>query len=196
VICMSEPSPLGAVLSGQRPLLDDVEGRLTLFDVIEEACVPGKIREDLADQLARAIHGAYLDNQAARGDSPLSMRPWEELPEQLKQSNLEQAAHIGTKLDMIDCVVVPESAATPEFAFTDDEIELLAQAEHRRWAQERQALGYVYGPERTGNTHPDLVGWENLSAGAREKDRDTIRELPAILHEAGFQILRLPARSA
>ena len=198
VICMSEPSPLGAVLSGLRPLLDDVEGRLTLFDVIEEACVPGKIREDLVDQLARAIHRAYLDNQAARGDSPLSnqsMRPWEELPDQLKQSNLEQAAHIGTKLDMIDCVVVPESAATADFAFTDDEIELLAQAEHRRWAQERQARGYVYGPERTGDQHPDLVDWEDLSAGAREKDRDAIRELPAILHQAGFQILRLPARS-
>jgi hypothetical protein len=199
VICMSEPSPLGAVLSGQLPLLDKVEGRLTVFDVIEEACVPGKIREDLADQLARAIHRAYVDNQAARGDSPLSnqsMRPWEELPDQLKQSNLEQAAHIGTKLAMIDCVVVPESAVTNGFAFTDDEIELLAQAEHQRWAQERRARGYVYGPARTGNTHPDLVDWEQLSAGAREKDRDAIRELPAILHEAGFQILRLPARPA
>jgi hypothetical protein len=73
------------------------------------------------------------------------MRPWEELPEQLKQSNLEQAAHIGTKLDMIDCVVVPESATTADFAFTDDDIELLSQAEHRRWAQERQARGDAYG---------------------------------------------------
>ena len=199
VICMSEPSPLGAVLSGQRPLLDDVEGRLTVFDVIEEACVPDKIREDLTDQLARAIHRAYLKNQAARGDTPLtnkSMRPWEELPELFKQSNLENAAHLGTKLDMIDCVVVPESATTTDFAFTDDEIELLAQAEHQRWTLERQARGYVYGPERTDSTHPDLVDWEQLSAGAREKDRDTIRDLPAILHEAGFQILRLPARSA
>lgn len=198
VICMSEPSPLGAVLSGQRPLLDDVAGRLTVFDVIEEACVPEKIRQDLADQLARAIHRGYVDNGAARGDSPRlnqSMRPWEELPDDLKQANLEQAAHIGIKLDMIDCVVVPEAATTPDFAFTDAEIELLAQVEHRRWAQERQARGYVHGPDRVGNQHPDLVDWQDLSNSAREKDRDTIRELPAILREAGFQILRLPRRS-
>jgi hypothetical protein len=198
VICMAEPSPLGAVLSGQGALLDDVEGRLAVFDVIEEACVPDKIREDLADQLARAIHRAYVENQAAQGASRVSnqsMRPWEELPDYLKESNLEQAAHIGIKLSMIDCVVVPESASAPDFAFTGAEIELLAQAEHARWVQERQARGYVYGPERTGNQHPDLADWEHLSAGAREKDRDAIRELPAILHEAGFQILRLPARS-
>src|SRR6202011_1330135 len=56
VICMSQSSPFGAVLTGQKALLDDVEGRLTVFEVVEEACVPGKIREDLADQLARAIH--------------------------------------------------------------------------------------------------------------------------------------------
>jgi hypothetical protein len=80
--------------------------------------VPGRIREDLADQLARAIHQAYLKNRAGHGDSSRlnqSMRPWEELPDDLRQANLAQAAHIGTKLDAIDCAVVPESAA-PQFS--------------------------------------------------------------------------------
>ena len=98
-----------------------------------------KDREDLADQLARAIHQAYVRNCEAHGDSPLvnhSMRPWEELSDDLKQSNLEQAAHIGTKLDAIGCVVVPESATTPHFAFSDTEIELLAKMEHRRWVDD------------------------------------------------------------
>jgi Holliday junction resolvase len=40
-----------------------------------------------------------------------------------------------------------------------------------------------------------LVDWEYLSESAREKDRDAIRELPQILRQAGFQILRLPPRS-
>ncbi len=198
VICMSEPSPFGAVLTGQKALLDDVEGRLTVFGVTEEACVPGRIREDLADQLARAIHQAYVASRAARGDSPRlnqSMRPWDELPDDLKQSNLAQAAHIGTKLDAIGCVVVPESATAPNFAFSDAEIELLAEMEHRRWVQERQAEGYVPGPNREGKQHPDLVDWQYLSASAREKDRDAIRELPVILRQAGFQILRLPPKS-
>ncbi len=195
VICMSEPSPFGAVLGTQGALLDDPEGRLTVFGVIEEACVPGRIREDLADQLARAIHQAYVRNCEAHGDSPLvnhSMRPWEELSDDLKQSNLEQAAHIGTKLDAIGCVVVPESATTPHFAFSDTEIELLAKMERRRWVDERKGRGFVYGPVREGNQHPDLVDWQYLSESAQNKDRDAIRELPVILWQAGFQILRLP----
>jgi len=198
VICMSEPSPFGAVLGTRGALLDDPEGRLTVFEVIEEACVPGRIREDLVDQLARAIHQAYLRNCEARGDSPLvnrSMRPWEELTDDLKQSNLEQAAHIGTKLDAIGCVVVPESAAIPHFAFSDTEIELLAKMEHQRWVDERKGRGIVYGPTREGNQHPDLVDWQYLSERAQDKDRDAIRELPMILWQAGFQILRLPPRS-
>jgi hypothetical protein len=124
------------------------------------------------------------------------MRPWEELPDDLRQANLAQAAHIGTKLDAIDCVVVPESGTAPDFAFSEAEIELLAEMEHRRWAQERQAQGYVYGPNREGKQHPDLVDWQYLSENARDKDRDAIRELPGILRQAGFQILRLPPRSA
>jgi TrkA-N domain len=197
VICMSEPSPFGAVLSTQQALLG-AEGRLTVFEVIEEACVPERIREDLADQLARAIHRAYVKNCEARGDSPRlnhSMRPWEDLPDHLKQSNLAQAADIGAKLDAIDCIVVPESATIPDFAFSEPEISLLAEMEHLRWVQERKGQGFVYGPIREGNQHPDLVDWQYLSESAQAKDRDAIGELPMILWQAGFQILRLPPQS-
>jgi RyR domain len=179
--------------------MSTVGGRLTTIEVIREACVPAEIGEDLAEQLARAIHQAYLDNSAARGDSPLhnpSMRPWDELPEDLRRSNLAQAADIGAKLDAIGCAVVPESAAAPDFAFTEAEIELLARMEHERWVQERQARGHVYGPKREGKQHPDLVDWQHLSEDARDKDRDAVRELPAILRRAGFQIVRRSSRPA
>jgi hypothetical protein len=73
-------------------------------------------------------------------------------------------------------------------------VEKLAQMEHVRWMQERTAAGKVYGPRREGNQHPDLVDWQYLSETARDKDRDAIRELPAILGEAGFQIIRVPKR--
>ena len=199
VIRMSEPSPFGAVLGRQQAMLDDAEGRLTIFEVIEEACVPKRIREDLADQLARAIHQAYVKNCEARGESPLvnpSMKRWEDLLDHLRQANLAQAADIGIKLSTIGCVVVPESATNPHFAFSDAEIELLAQLEHRRWMDERKGQGIVYGPVREGNQHPDLVDWQYLSEIAKGKDRDAIRELPMILWRAGFQILRLPPRSS
>jgi voltage-gated potassium channel Kch len=199
VICLHEPSPFGGVLTGQRAVLDDERGRLAVFGVVEEGCVPGRIREDLHDQVARAIHQAYLDHCASQGDSPQhnpSMRPWAELPEDLKQANLAQAADISHKLRAIDCAIVPESAAAREFAFTAAEVERLAEQEHERWMQERQAQGYVPGPDRAARQHPDLVPWADLSESARNKDRNAIREIPSILQQAGFQIIRLPPPTA
>lgn len=194
VICMGEPTPFDSVLAGDKALLDDVEGRLTVFDVLEEACMPSLIRADLNDRLARAIHQGYLETCAAQGDSPErneSMRPWEELPDHLRLSNFAQASHLGAKLSRIHCVITPESGPSHDFAFTDAEIQVLAEMEHVRWALERRALGYVPGQERDAKHHPDLVDWEQLSDRAKDKDRDAVRGIPAMLELAGFQILRL-----
>lgn len=60
-----------------------------------------------------------------------------------------------------------------------------------RWMQERQAQGYVLGPERRGMQHPDLVPWDKLSDVAQEKDRNAVREIPSVLLQAGFQAVRL-----
>jgi voltage-gated potassium channel Kch len=177
VICLGEPTPFDSVLDGERALLDDVEGRLTVFDVLEEACVPARIGADLNDRLARAIHHGYLETCAARGDSPernSSMLPWEDLPDHLRQSNFAQASHLGAKLSRIHCVITPESDPPHDFTFTGAEVQLLAEMEHERWVLERQSAGFQYGPER-----------------ARDMDRDAVRRIPAILRQAGFQILRL-----
>lgn len=199
VICMGEPTPFDSVLTGDKALLDDVEGRLTVFDVLEEACMPSLIRADLNDRLARAIHQGYLETCVAQGDSPernQSMRPWEELPDHLRLSNFAQASHLGAKLSRIHCVITPESDPSHGFAFTDAEIGELAEMEHLRWSQERRALGYVRGPERDAQHHPDLVDWAQLSDRAKDRDRDAVRGIPAMLELAGFQVLRLrPAPS-
>jgi len=194
VICLGEPTPFDSVLTGDKALLDDVEGRLTVFDVLEEACMPELIRADLNDRLARAIHQGYLETCEAQGDSPehnKSMRPWERLPDDLRQSNFAQASHLGTKLGSIHCVITPESDPPHDFAFTDAEIEELAEMEHDRWTRERRAVGYEYGPKRDARHHPDLVDWVQLSERAKDRDREAVRGIPAMLELAGFQILRL-----
>lgn len=192
VVCMGEPSPFGTVLTGANPLLDDVGGRLVIFDVTGEACVPDLIRNDVLDQLARAIHRAYVATRSQRADAPpaASMVSWEELPDDLRRANLAQAADIGTKLDAINSMIIPESVPPSDFAFTPDEIERLAQLEHQRWIGDRRSAGYQHGPVREGRYHPDLVDWAYLSETAREKDRDVVLQIPVILAQAGFQIVR------
>src|SRR6185437_12860172 len=192
VICMSGLSPFGETFSAD--LLDDVHRRLSVFDVLNEACTPDQIAGDLTDQLARAIHRAYVDRCRVRGEMPQanpSMQPWQELPGLLKDANIDQAGHIGTKLDAIGCVLVPESSLIPEFRFADHEVEYLAQLEHQRWVQDRAQHGIGYGSVRDGKHHPDMVAWNELTEGTKEKDRDVIWNMPGVLRQAGFQILRL-----
>jgi RyR domain/TrkA-N domain len=200
VVCMRKSDPFAGVLAASSGLVDAVRGRLSVFGVLQEACVPANIRDDFTEQLARSIHNAYVAMEAAKGQTPetnSSMVPWERLPEGLRQSNIAQAADIGAKLDAIGAVVVPESAAAPEFTFTDQEIEDLARLEHDRWMSEKLAAGWRYGQPRDDarKIHPDLREWADLSEAVKDKDRNAIRTLPATLHDAGYQILRLPPNS-
>jgi hypothetical protein len=198
VVCMRKSTPFAGVLAARSGLVDDVMGRLSVFGVIQEACVPANIRDDFTEQLARSIHSAYVAMETAKGETPAtnpSMVPWERLPEYLRQSNIAQAADIGVKMAAVGAVVVPESAAAPELAFTDQETEVLAKLEHERWMREKIQAGWKYGQPRDDEhkIHPDLRDWTDLSDAAKDKDRNAMRTLPATLYDAGFRILRLPA---
>jgi hypothetical protein len=151
-----------------------------------------------AEQLARSIHGAYVAMESAKGETPTtnpSMVPWEELPENLRQSSVARAADIGVKMEEIGAIVVPESASESEsaFAFTSQEIEHLAEREHQRWVREMIAAGWKYGQPRDDvrKIHPDLQEWDYLSEANKEWNRYAISTLPETLHDAGYQILRL-----
>lgn len=201
VICAPESSAFVASLAAARGgLLDDGTGRLSVFGVLQEACVSAVKADDFAEQLARSIHQAYVTHATDRGETEAvnpSMAPWSRLSDDLRRSNLAQAAGIGAKMEAIGATVVPESEGAPDFSFTSQEIELLAQMEHERWSRERISQGWKYGEtlDREHKIHPDLRDWSYLTDNSKEKDRAAVRELPATLHDAGFQIRRLPRDS-
>jgi voltage-gated potassium channel Kch len=196
VICMREPISL-ATLAGTGSLRDS-GARVRIFEVIEAACTPGPIRgQSFIQQLARSIHGAYVDRARDRGETPMenpSMVAWSRLSTDLREANLAQAASIGVKLEAINAIVIPAAATAPEFRFTDREIESLAQLEHERWMRERLARGWTYGERRDNRRQvlPDLTDWTALPEDQREKERDFIRAIPGVLRQVGYQILRLP----
>jgi hypothetical protein len=201
VTCMRASAPFAQTLAGNPKFLEDLRGRISVFEVIQEACMPANIRDDaFIQQLARSIHADYVAKSEARGETEAenkSMVSWDKLPKDLRDANVAQAAGIGAKLEAINAVVVPESAEASDFSFTPEEIEGLAELEHKRWMNERIAQGWSYGPKRDDRRkiHPDLQEWDALDEGTREKDREAVRAIPGILREAGYQILRLPPDS-
>jgi voltage-gated potassium channel Kch len=146
--------------------------------------------------LARAIHDDYLRRHQAENmssaDDP-SLLPWVDLPEDLRQSNRDQAADIEAKLAAISYEAVKNvEGADSVTEFSPDEVEQLACLEHDRWVRERIKSGWTLGPAKDveAKRSPYLVPWEKLTEEVRDLDRDTVRRIPQFLAELELVIVR------
>jgi hypothetical protein len=148
---------------------------------------------------AQSIHQSYLDDALRRGET-LGARPalvrWEDLSEDLRGSNLEQAEAFPRTLAAINCSVAPRSRLANPFYFKPGEVELLARREHEHWVEERTASGWSAGPrDDRRKRHPLLVPWEQLSEADRSRNRAIVRSRPLLFDRAlerdGLQIVRL-----
>ena len=166
--------------------------------LLERICQPELVLGGTHEVLARAMHEQYVAEQRAAGQTPQGnplMVLWEALPDEMKDSNRAQAVHISEKLKAVHCDIMPLTdwdAAI--FTFTATEVERLAQMEHERWMHERRLQGWTYrdGPRNsTKKTTPHLKPWSELVEETRALNRNVVRELPAFLARAGFQIFRL-----
>lgn len=169
--------------------------------ILDETCRPNVVLGGTYEMLARAIHARYVRTRELEGVAPgsePSTVPWGELDEVLKESNRDQAAHIGVKLRAAGRALVPigddGAQSDDEAVFTDDEVERLAILEHDRWVAERRRNGWTYAPGDRNvekKTTPHLVGWDDLSEEIREYDRIPVREMPQFLADVGYRIVRL-----
>jgi uncharacterized membrane protein len=178
-----------------------MEERLTAQDRVIGS-LTGYANLQVIERLAQAIHDTYAavqqaDAQGAAGQIPgnaASLGPWDELPEEFKESSRAQAREIGEKLAAIQCLMVPAFDPKLGFAFEEDEVQFLAQVEHERWMSERTAQGFEFGPVRADRTRPDLVPWERLSDEARRRNMEVVESIPGMLSRVGFQVLRYGRR--
>jgi RyR domain len=153
------------------------------------ARLPDLVRE----VLARAIHESYRVDQAGRkaADDP-AMADWDELPEHLRESNRDQAAHIVDKLHALGYTVHAAGDGSEPIAFTPEEVERMAVMEHDRFVAERRAAGWRPGPERDvdAKVTPYLVSWDDLPEHVREWDREPVRRIPELLADVGLEVRR------
>lgn len=198
IVRQDQLATLQAAFDGARDerLFDEVSGTLRLFGVVDAACDPGLIRDDLGERLARVIHESYLVARQRRGDGvdeTPSLVPWHRLPDRLKGENRAQAADIGRKLRAIDCVLAPRVAAGGEHTLTGHEVFHLAGMEHDRWLRARLREGWRFAEERDDDRmlHPAIRSWADLPDSIRTVNSDAIRELPAMLADSGFRIVRM-----
>lgn len=181
--------------------LADVSGSrnpVAVYDVYEVLSRPDTALGGVWEQIAEKIHSSYLAGQLGAGEQ-YGSRPelvsWSELGVADKQSNREQARHIGAKLQAIGCSITSLLDWEPSsFEFTPGEIEVLAEMEHERWCSWMLAQGWTYGAERDRKRlhHEALLSWSHpdFSEEQRDKDRDAVLGIPALLASAGYRVFR------
>ena len=196
IVRMAQDTGLTALLRGE-PGTSSFEN-LHAFGMLTRTCKPALLLGGTHETLARAIHEDYVRHQERLGKSPAtnpSMVPWDELSEDLRESNRLQADHIGLKLAAVGCGITPlMDWDADRFEFRPGEIEAMAQMEHERWNAERCREGWKYAPgpnDLQKKTSPHLISWDKLPEEIKELDRNTVRGLPRFLASAGFQIYRV-----
>jgi len=147
------------------------------------------------EELAKAIHEKYLNNNKDNKEKTKAMVPWVELPEEYKETNRRQADDIPGKLKVIGCdfTPVPSGEKPTLIKFKKEEIETMAKMEHEQWVKQKFLQGWTYGEKKNNNkkTHPDLIEWDRLSSIAKKKDEHAVQAIPELLASKGFEIYRL-----
>lgn len=179
----------------------DGEGSLPgveVFGLLTHALAPVLAEESTNEDLAKAAHDNYVAAERAKGvtqaENP-SVTTWELLPDSLKESNLAFARRIESKLEQLECWLVPDPlAAHPAGFFTTDEVEQLAESEHTEWCAELRRSGWHKGATKDAERkiHHLIVPWDSLPEEERDKDRAAVDALPTLVARAGFRIVRKP----
>ena len=149
---------------------------------------------DMRVTLAKAIHEEYRRNQMKEfHNKQVNLAGWDNLPNNLKESNAQQADDIFEKLRQIGCEVkeVKDREITL-VAFKKHEVEVMAIMEHGRWNIERLRNGWRLGPEKDveKKVSPYLVTWNELPENVREWDRQAVRAIPELLAKVGLEVQR------
>lgn len=167
------------------------------------------ISEKLIEKLARAIHSRYqramhdVNNNPAQSliinklylisDDSLEYMSldFNELPENIKTSNIDNARHIPEKLLSIGYSIrekISSHEIVPLLYLSDLDIETMAIVEHERWMKEKLQNGFSFSPIRDDNRrlHPCLVPYNDLLEIEKDKDRELVRLIPHLLRDIEF----------
>jgi voltage-gated potassium channel Kch len=172
--------------------------RVLSVGAVERALGPALLLDTTLETIARAKHERYVQLELSRGQTAMdnpSLVGWEELPESLKESNRRFADSLARKIRELGGRVTPRDPTAPpatELPLPLHVLEELAQAEHARWVEDLRADGWGPGEEDKDpvrKVHPLMVPWDDLPHEEQEKDRDAIRDLPALLEAAGLTLV-------
>lgn len=156
--------------------------RITPFSGPIRAESVARVLDRKGDEMAIALHAAYLDNSAdVAPGSAQSVAAWDELPENLREANRASADHVAI-LFASEGVALADRNAVRRAVADPATLDRLARVEHRRWMADRIERGWRHGERRDNDRliHPAICDFDALSSDDQEKDRNAVRKLAEI----------------
>ncbi|MFO7742597.1 MAG: RyR domain-containing protein [Anaerolineae bacterium] len=163
------------------------------------------LQGNLLDELAKAHHQVFRRRLEDDGyewapttdderRTHSSLLPWSELPEDEKEQNRAAVRDIPHKLAQVGYVMIAARSNQPPFEFpeNDEDLERLAELEHRRWMHSKLEAGWrcARATDKEQKLHEALLNWDELPDDQKEKDRALVRAIPRILAQAGYTVVK------
>jgi hypothetical protein len=201
----------GAGLQGLRRSALPPEDQLSLhvhYDEFMELVDRDRPFKMNSEELAPSVHDFYRALCRKEGWTIQYDMEYADLPDGVKADNVAAAARIPRVLALAGLAVVskdhPSTMAPDEVEkILEANLELLAEAEHDGWMEQKYRDGWSHSLVRDDDAkkHPCLVQYATLSEEEKKKDRDAVRHYPDIVERAGYKIVeagsvkRPPGRS-
>jgi hypothetical protein len=154
-----------------------------------------------SEELAPAVHRFY--RKAVAGEAVPYDVEFEALPDGVRADNVAAAARIPRVLALVGLVIVsadhPATMKQDVVAkLIDANLELLAEAEHDGWMEQKYRDGWSHGSARDDatKTHPCLVRYAILREQDKDKDRNAVRHYPDIVALSGHKIVEAGCTTA
>jgi hypothetical protein len=185
-----------ATLLHERASPKEVSYYIRTFGTFDKDTCEQAYNDPHLDSMAKLIQLRFIEKGTSHGRTPDidgAVRAWNDLAEDYKDSNRQQADHLPIKLRAIGCEIANLDDPRPEATFSPEEIELLAELEHRRWVAERILAGWTHaaGPKNEEQrTNDNLKPWDQLDQKTKDYDRDTIRNIPHLLKSVKKKVCR------
>ncbi|AKB43424.1 RyR domain-containing protein [Methanosarcina vacuolata] len=149
----------------------------------------------VVERLARFHHTKYVEYRESKGETPdtnPSLVEFDKLPPDIREANFDNIRKIPEKLSWIDYKIRYFELANEqkEMTLTPEEIKKLAIREHDRWVWQKITQGWVYKEGKkdfVNKTSPFIVPWNKLPPDIRENDFNSVRLIPELLKEAGYE---------
>lgn len=186
-LLVNDKTPVVAGLLQQDTLAQLLEGGnrsynsgIYLFPLIDKTNNCDQVIGEQLDHEAKIIHDIYCDDQFALGDTREenpSLIPWENLSEGMKDSNRGQADHLSIKLRAIGLSLVEAMMQKQPLTFTEQQIQILADMEHRRWMAGKLLDGWQHTSGKKDiklKLTPLLIDFDELPENEKHKDEQSV----------------------